>query len=128
MKRWILRSLAGAFILAGLTGPAPGNIGGCGAANEGTNPRQFCADRKYWECRRDEFANNQGVRVVSTETTAACYSGIETSCSGANVWPEGCAPTPAQLQSCLDLLGRGDLVGLTTPELMAMYSDCNLCP
>ena len=119
--RWALRLAAVATMLAGLTGPAPGNVGGCGAGTQTANAATHCRDRRFWLCRRDHFAG----RIDDAEF-AACLQPIEEGCQGAS-WPPGCMPTPSQSEACIMLLQRGDLATLTNEQLLAMYPDCQLC-
>lgn len=104
-----------------LTGPAPGNVGGCSSTTAVANANQFCIDRSFWECRRDQFA-----RRITDEQYNQCLVAIDAACSGF-AWPAGCAPTPPQGEACLLLLQRTDLASIPTPELLTMYPDCNLC-
>lgn len=125
MKRasqWVLRIAAGVVMFLALGGPAPGNIGGCGSAPAVSSPRTFCTDREFWKCRRDQYAER-----IDDATADACYRAIEGTCSGFNAWPAGCAPTPAQTDACINLLQRADRSSIPTPELLATYTECNLC-
>ncbi len=120
-SKWALRGLAGAIMALSLTGPAPGNVGGCASTTAVASPRQFCTDRSFWECRRDQFAGR-----ITDEQYAQCLAAIEGGCS-AFVWPPGCTPTPPQADACLLLLQRTDLASTPTPQLLMTYPDCNLC-
>jgi hypothetical protein len=117
----MVRGLAAATMLLSLMGPAPGNVGGCGSATPLASPRQFCTDRSFWECRRDQFAGR-----ITDAQYGECLAEIEGACS-AFVWPPGCFPTPAQADGCLLLLQRTDLSNVSTPDLLASFPDCNLC-
>jgi hypothetical protein len=55
-----------------------------------------------------------------------CLTAINPMCSGA-AWPAGCEPTQTQSDACVILLSRADRATITTPDLLAMYPDCNLC-
>ena len=122
VRSWVLRAAGAAMILAGLTGPAPGNIGGCGGGASVANPVQHCRDEQFWRCRRDQFAG----RIDDVQFNQ-CLAPIEASCSG-RAWPPGCGPTPAQSEACITLLQRGDLATLTNEQLDMMFSECDLCP
>jgi hypothetical protein len=120
-SRWVLRVLAGATLFAMLAGPTPGNVGGCGAGTPVADPVTHCTEQRYFQCLRDHFAGR-----IDDEGRDICLSLIEGDCRGSQ-WREGCAPTPAQSTACITLLRRSDLAHLTTSELTAMYTDCNLC-
>lgn len=121
-SKWALRVLAGAVMALSLTGPAPGNVGGCNAGSPPeADARAFCADRRFWECRRDQFAGR-----IDDAQFGSCLQRIETQCSGF-VWPAGCSPTQGQAEGCVFLLANAELASIPTSELVTMYSDCNLC-
>lgn len=120
-SKWILRALGGAIMALALTGPAPGNVGGCGSTTAVAAPVQFCTDRRAYECLRDHYAER-----IGDDALRDCLEAIEGACSGF-VWPAGCAPTPARARACVELLGNPDLAHIPTPELLMMHSECNLC-
>lgn len=120
-RRWILRLLAVGVMGACLTGPAPGNVQGCGQSAPVADARTFCYDRAWWSCRRDNVFGR-----LSMEEFEACVAPIETRCSGF-VWPTGCEPPQSQADACITLLRRPDFGPIPTEELLRMYSECNLC-
>lgn len=84
---------------------------------------RFCADRSFWECRREEFAGR-----LTADEAAECYRrGSASTCDAAR-WPEGCAPVDSEADACLDLLQDEALVDTPTGELLEAYDDCDLCP
>jgi hypothetical protein len=82
---------------------------------------QFCIDQSFWECRRDQFAGR-----ITTEEFDLCISSALSRCDDI-AWPAGCRPTEDQAADCITLLQRGDLASITTAELYATYTECNLC-
>ena len=126
MKRvthsWLLRVAAGGVLFLMLAGPAPGNVGGCGASNPTADPREHCINAEFWECRRDLA----GGRIDEAQYME-CLIPIQGMCNSA-AWPAGCEPTRSQSNACIILLSRSDLVEFTTPDLRATFADCNFCP
>ena len=121
-RRWVLRLLAVGAIGATLTGPTPGNVQGCGQTAPIADAQMFCADKGRWTCRREVL----GGRLTQEEADQQALM-IEPTCSGF-LWPDGCQPTESQAQACIDgLLRQPELLNIPTPELLRMYSDCNLC-
>ena len=120
-RSFILRSLAGVVLFLALGGPAPGNVGGCGATNAIADPVTHCEEKEFWLCRRDQFSGR-----IDEPTFQACLSRIDGMCMGNN-WPLGCQPSPAQSDACIQLLMRGDLIHLTNEELLSSNDACNLC-
>lgn len=84
---------------------------------------QFCADRSFWECRREEFTGR-----LTADEAAECYRRGSADACDAATWPEGCGPTEDEVDACIDLLQDGDLIDISTPELLEAYDDCDLCP
>jgi len=121
LRRWALRLLAAGVIAAPRTGPAPGNVGGCGQEPPIADAAEFCNDKRWWQCRRDNVFGR-----LSDEEFTACITPIESECAGAS-WESGCTPTQQQADACLTLLQRADLGNLTNEELLSTYGDCNLC-
>lgn len=104
-------------------------LGGCADSHQPgevpsgvADPQQFCTDRAFWECRRDEFAGR-----IGSDEAAVCYGAVEPMCEGVS-WPAGCAPSEDDAAACIALLQQADLADLTNEELLARYPDCNLCP
>lgn len=122
MKRgkWALRLAAGAVLFLALGGPAPGNLGGCGTVST-ADARQFCTDREFWECRRDQFAGR-----ISNEQFNTCVGEVMATCTGF-AWPAECAPTQPQADACITILQRGDLATLTTLDLYTEFDECDIC-
>lgn len=120
-RRWALRLLAAGVIGVSLTGPAPGNVGGCGQQPPLADAFTHCAEKRRWQCRRDH-----AFMRISDQDFATCLEPIERECAGAQ-WDGGCTPTQDQSDACLLLLQRADLGHLTTEELLSTYDDCNLC-
>lgn len=120
-RRWALRLLAAGVIGAALTGPAPGNVGGCGQQPPIADAVQFCNDQRWWQCRRDNVFGR-----LTDEEFSACIAPIEAECAGA-AWEAGCNPTQDQADACIMLLMRADLGNLTNEELLSTYGECNLC-
>ena len=118
--KWALRLGAGVVLFLALGGPAPGNVGGCGTVSS-ADARQFCTDKEFWECRRDQFAGR-----ISAEEYDACLAAVTPTCTGF-AWPAMCTPTEGQTAACVTILQRGDLAPLTTTELYATYTECNIC-
>jgi hypothetical protein len=113
--------VAAAVLGAALTGPAPGNVGGCGQQPPVADAVDFCNDRRWWECRREQFGGR-----LTDEEFAACIAPIEGQCAGA-AWEGTCQPTQEQADACILLLQRADRVQIPIDELLAEYGDCNLC-
>ncbi len=122
VRSWVLRVFAGGLLYACLVGPAPGNVGGCGATNPVADARDHCINERFWKCRRDLA----GGRIDDAQYLD-CLLPIQGACEGA-AWPLGCEPTQSQSNACLQLLSRSDLTSFTTPDLLATFPDCNLCP
>ncbi len=121
LRGWIVRTLAGGVVVACIVGPAPGNVGGCGASSPIANPREHCINERFWKCRRDLA----GGRITMAQFDE-CLLPIQGACDPAQ-WPPGCEPTNSQSNDCLVLLSREDLVSISTPDLLMTYDDCNLC-
>lgn len=119
--RWLLRVAAASLMVAGLTGPAPGNIGGCGGGVSVADPIEHCRQEGFWRCRRDNFAGR-----TDQAGFEACLAPVEGRCEGTN-WPAQCQPTPGQTSACIERLMAGETVHLTNAELDAMFSACDLC-
>jgi len=122
LRRWLLRAAAASVIAACLTGPAPGNVGGCGAENPVVDATEHCINERFWKCRRDLA----GGRLNETEYMD-CLLPIQAACSGAS-WPDGCEPSNSQSNECIVLLSRSDLVTTPTDVLLNTFDECNLCP
>jgi len=121
-RNWLLRLVAGGVLYACLVGPAPGNVGGCGASNPIADPREHCINQRFWECRRDLAGGR-----IDEAAYMECLIPIQGSCNAAS-WPVGCEPTQSQSNECIVLLSRQDLVSFATPDLLTTFPDCNLCP
>ena len=121
LRSWLLRLVAGGVLFACIVGPAPGNVGGCGASNPTADPREHCINQRFWECRRDLAGGR-----IDDARYMECLLPIAAACDAAQ-WPAGCEPTNSQSDACIILLSRMDLVNLSTPDLLTMYDDCNLC-
>ena len=122
LRAWAIRLAVGAFLAVALTGPAPGDVGGCGSGVAIADPVVHCEEKSFWQCRREEFSMR-----ATPEESAACYARIDMMCPGAT-WPDACEPTPGQSQVCIDLLQSGAYVDIPTPELLSSFNTCNLCP
>lgn len=122
LRAWAIRLAVGAFLAVALTGPAPGDVGGCGSGVAIADPVVHCEEKSFWQCRREEFSMR-----ATPEESAACYARIDMMCPGAT-WPDACEPTPGQSQVCIDLLQSGEYVDIPTPELLSSFNTCNLCP
>jgi len=122
LRAWTLRLGGAALIAVGLTGPAPGDVGGCGSGVAVASPVDHCEQKNDWTCIRENFAGRS-----TDEERAACQATIPAMCAGAT-WPEGCMPTPAASAACIDLLRDGRYVDIPTPELLSSFNTCNLCP
>lgn len=109
-------------MMLGLTGPAPGNVGGCGGGAGGANAVAHCTDVSFWRCRRDQFAGR-----IDDAQFNQCLAPINMVCAS-RAWPAGCMPTEAQSEACITLLQRGDIANLTNEEIDTMFSECDLCP
>ncbi|MBX3270060.1 MAG: hypothetical protein KF729_07345 [Sandaracinaceae bacterium] len=120
-RRFALSLASLGLLYALLVGPAPGNVGGCGADLPIADAREHCINRRFWECRRDL----EGSRITMDEFTA-CLGRISSMCDAAR-WPDGCEPTRSSAAECEILLSRSDFVAISTPDLLMMYGDCNLC-
>jgi hypothetical protein len=118
--RWALRLAAGAVLFLALGGPAPGNVGGCGTVSN-ADARQFCSDKEFWECRREQFAGR-----MSTEEFNVCVGAVMATCTGF-AWPAECTVTQGQADACVTILQRTDLTRLNVAELYATYTECNIC-
>ena len=121
MKRWTLRVAGLALMFVCIAGPAPGNVGGCGATRRVADPVEHCLNTEFWKCRRDQFAGR-----IDEAQYNACLAPIRGVCSAA-AWPVGCEPTRSSSTACVNILSRMDLATFTTPELLARFPDCNLC-
>ena len=122
LRAWAIRLAVGAFLAVALTGPAPGDVGGCGSGVAIADPVVHCEEKSFWQCRREEFSMR-----ATPEESAACYARIDMMCPGAT-WPDACEPTPGQSQACIDLLQSGEYVDIPTRELLSSFNTCNLCP
>jgi len=121
LRRWLLRAAAASVIVACVTGPAPGNVGGCGASNPVAPANEHCINERFWKCRRDLA----GGRLNESEYMD-CLAPIGPACQGA-MWPAGCEPSNSQSAACITLLSRSDLVSTPTDVLLMNNDDCNLC-
>ncbi len=99
-----------------------GAVASSGDAGPLADARQFCTDRSFWECRRDQFAGR-----VGNEEFNACVESVSARCEGF-AWPAGCTPTQADADACITILQNAELAALTTAELYATYTECNFCP
>lgn len=118
--KWALR-IAGCLVMfAGLAGPAPGHVGGCGATVAVADPTRSCTEMQSWECNRDHAAGR-----ISAAELSACLAKIDVACSGFQ-WPHGCAPLESQVEACTTLLRRADLLDQPNSEIRAS-PDCLLC-
>ena len=122
LRSWVLRALAFGLLSSFLLAPAPGNVGGCGAANPVADIREHCVNTKFWMCRRDLAAGR-----TTMEEYTACLEPIDADCGPAASWPAGCAPTQSQSDACVTLLSRVDFLPFTTEELLRRSDDCDLC-
>lgn len=125
-RRFLLLLAAGGVLLMTLTGPAPGDVGACGARFDRASAPQHCADFRFWRCRREAAAG----RLLPAELNA-CVEDVEMACQTAR-WPDRCAPTQAQSDACIALLREGTLINVSCDavsdcELTRRYIDCDLC-
>ncbi|HJL18877.1 MAG TPA: hypothetical protein RMH99_24655 [Sandaracinaceae bacterium LLY-WYZ-13_1] len=120
-RRWTLRLLAVGVMVASLTGPSPGSVGGCGQEPPTADAAQFCTDRRFWECRRENVFGR-----ISDEEFSACVEPIERECAGAT-WSSGCRPTQQAADTCISLLRDPEFGPIPTDELKAMRGECTLC-
>lgn len=97
--RWLV-VVAGFLCL----GPAPGEVGGCGATDDVADPVEFCLQSGSWDCRRQEFRGE-------IDDVQACVDELLVECSG-RAWRPDCVPQPTlrEAQICLDSLARVDNV------------------
>ncbi|MCB9591529.1 MAG: hypothetical protein H6719_02245 [Sandaracinaceae bacterium] len=121
LRSWLLRLAAGGILVACIVGPAPGNVGGCGASNPIADAREHCINQRFWECRRDLA----GGRINEAQYND-CLLPIASACDAAS-WPVGCEPTNSQSDACIILLSRADRANIPTADLLTMFSDCNFC-
>lgn len=121
-RRWTIRVLGVSLLFACSTGPAPGNVGGCGATVPVADPINHCIDERFWRCRRDLAGGR-----IDEAAFELCRMPIRGACESA-AWPEACEPNNDQTQACITLLSRVDLVAMTTEELLTAFPDCDLCP
>ncbi|MCB9627056.1 MAG: hypothetical protein H6725_06770 [Sandaracinaceae bacterium] len=107
-----------------LVGPAPGEVGGCGADPFVVEAEDFCRDQAAWECRRAEARGE-----LEGESLSACFDTIPNSCVGAG-WPPSCVPRPTSLQTnaCLDALALEENVRVPIEELDACVDVCPAAP
>ena len=98
-------------------GPGDADAGGPTA-----DPREHCINFAFWECRRDLAAGR-----IDELQSMECLVPIQDMCESA-AWPPGCAPTREQSNACIILMSRSDLEETPTPELLATFDDCDLCP
>lgn len=124
MRTWTIAVLVGLSIgcYDSRQPVADGAVAPRGDAGPPADAEQFCTDRFFWECRRDQFAGR-----IDDEEFNACIETVGPRCEGFG-WVPGCAPSQAEADACITILQRGDLAALTTAELYAMYPDCDLCP
>ena len=119
--RLLLRLAGIGMVFSFIIAPSPGSVGaGCGGIAT-VQASQFCVDKKYFECLRDQAAG----RIDATEF-ATCTTGLQTQCASA-AWPAGCSPSQAEADACTELLRNVELLATPTPTLYQMYDDCNLC-
>lgn len=112
---WLLLMLPWMLLL---TGPAPGEVGGCGADAFLSQPEDFCRDRAAWICRRQQARGE--IRDID-----ACFATIPNTCEGA-AWPPSCVPLPTQrvTNACIDALSLVENLDVPPEDL----SECNICP
>ncbi|MBZ0115410.1 MAG: hypothetical protein IT378_05010 [Sandaracinaceae bacterium] len=130
-SRLLLRLVGGSVLFAALAGPTPGAVGGCGQTTTAAGAAQFCADRIFWECRRDRVGGRltEAQEAECLAPIAGCESGEgRCDCAGA-AWPDDCIPAPTlnDTDACIALLRDASLIGIATADLKMMYPDCNLC-
>jgi hypothetical protein len=100
----------------------PQDAGPDAMGTESASAAEHCADFAYWSCTRDRYAGR-----IDDAQLMECLRPIATGCDGVT-WAPGCAPTTAETAACIALLRDPDLASMTTPELLASFDDCELCP
>ena len=119
--RWVIRLLLGAGFALMLTGPAPGNVGGCGAPPPFVDPATFCDEFERLSCWRDAAAG----RVTEPEFQA-CLGRVSTVCIG---FAFTCAPLRSSADECLYYITDERGLSFTTERLLAEPGNaCDLCP
>ncbi len=113
--------LLGAGVVLCLTGPAPGEVGGCGDPDPIANAADFCAAREQLECTRAYWRGE-----LPAERIPACEERARTGCAAVADWPPWCTPRPTyrEARACLDDMRREDLLDLAPSEIPR----CRLCP
>lgn len=117
MSRLRLVLLLGLLALS--LGPAPGEVGGCGAEVEEADAEAFCLAQTAWDCRRQEARGEIGAEEVQ-----GCVDQSVVDCEGTN-WPFTCQPFPTdrQAQACIDQLSLASNVD----RAIADIPECQLC-
>jgi len=88
------RLALGVIVFVLLAGPTPGAVGSCGEEAVDARAEQFCIDKKYYTCQRE---NGFG-RDPTCEREA-----IFDNCLG-HTFPAGCSPSERQTDACINAL------------------------
>ncbi len=108
-------------LLASLTAPAPGEVGGCGDPDPIANAADFCVAREQLECTRAYWRGE-----LPLERVTECEARARQGCAAVAGWPPWCTPPPTyrEARACLDDMRREDLLELSPSEIPR----CRLCP
>lgn len=118
--RWVIRLLVGAGFAAMLTGPAPGNVGGCGAPPPYANVAMFCIELEQWSCWHDAQAG-----LFTEPQYQACLGAVSTECIGFN---PGCEPLSSATEACLVYLTDERGFGSSAQQLLDLEGNaCLVC-
>jgi hypothetical protein len=106
-----------------LVGPAPGEVGSCGQAEEQLDAQQFCLDKAAYLCARIDARGDFPTDIYPD--LEACRQTALESCSSAS-WRPDCRPFPTKPegQACIDELSRASNLRLPVSEI----PECQLCP
>lgn len=137
-SRLLLRVIAAAFLFAGLTGTAPGNIGGCNADNLSIGFEEHCERVAVAFCNREfragrrldgtpcDLSTQVGEAECATDL-AACTQMRQSLCPGGSFVPNSCRPPRASSDACVERLGRNDFER-TANDIFGNDPACDLCP
>lgn len=114
-----LRLLALATFLSTpfLVGVGPGYAGGC--SGSAPDARQYCYERKNWECVRETERGVASGAIPASQrdaVVAQCVADVESVCRDA-AWPPACAPTSATTGRCVAALRDASRLQTATSDL-----------
>lgn len=119
---WLRRSAPLLLLTILLLGPAPGEVGGCGQAEQTLDFETYCRQEKAYECARMDARGEFPGTYADLE---ACRQAALTTCATSS-WPSNCRPFPTvpEGQACIDQLARVSNLRIPKSEI----PECDLCP